>query len=248
MNLSRIPFQLIPLILIFLAAIVALVFARHMLVPKTFGEYGHYRSAAVAEIASLDIVYAGSSVCIECHDDIFELKQGSNHNLVSCEVCHGPAASHVEEPDEYIPDAPRGRKLCPLCHGYNPSRPTGFPQIIAAWHNPGKACMSCHDPHNPLLPQAPGECSACHRDIANVKLVSHHTTVACEKCHETPKQHLIAPRENPSEKPAGKETCGQCHAIDADSPKGIPLIDIETHGERYLCWDCHYPHFPEANR
>jgi hypothetical protein len=246
--MHKIPKQLIPLLIIFVVVTAGLIAARSLLVPDTFGEYGHYRAAAVDEIAARNIVYAGANTCIDCHDDIYALKQDSHHKLVACEVCHGPAANHAEAPDEYIPDAPRGRKLCPRCHDYNPSRPTGFPQIQAEWHNPGKACMSCHNPHNPLLPQTPGECSACHRSIANVKLVSHHTNVPCTKCHNVPKLHLTDPRANMAAIPVSRETCSQCHAKDADSPREIPRIDLETHGERYLCWDCHYPHFPEAGK
>ena len=40
--------------------------------------------------------------------------------------------------------------------------------------------------------------------------------------------------------------CGQCHAPDAKSDKEIPRVDMATHGERYVCWQCHYPHMPEV--
>ena len=246
MNLSRIPQQIIPLIVIFALAIVALVVARQMLVPASFGEYGHYRADAVDEVASQEILYAGAQVCNDCHDDIMEMKQGSYHKGLSCEVCHGPAAEHAEAPDEFTPSAPRGRGYCPLCHGYNPSRPLGFPQILPNMHNPGKACMTCHNPHAPKLPHAPEDCSACHREIASSKMVSHHTTVECQTCHIVPKDHWKDPRSVRAEKPTDIATCGQCHETGADSPKIIPRIDIETHGGRYLCWDCHYPHHPEA--
>ncbi len=26
----------------------------------------------------------------------------------------------------------------------------------------------------------------------------------------------------------------------------FPRIDLDTHNSRYLCWQCHYPHFPEG--
>jgi ribosomal protein S27AE len=108
--------------------------------------------------------------------------------------------------------------------------------------------MSCHDPHNPLLPHAPEDCSACHRQIASQKMVSHHTSLPCTTCHVTPPEHAISPRLVPAEKPTTKATCGQCHDEDSDSPREVPRIDLATHGDRYLCWDCHYPHFPEANQ
>jgi hypothetical protein len=233
---------------LFVAVIAALVFARRMLVPETFGKYGHYRAQAVEEVAAQEIAYAGYAACADCHDDIYELKSQSHHKTVACEACHGPAAQHIEAPDEYLPKVPRGRGLCPVCHGYNPSRPSGFPQIIPTQHNPGKACMSCHNPHNPLLPRTPEECSACHRSIANVKIVSHHATLPCTQCHVVPKEHLVNPKFVRARKPTNRSTCGHCHARGADSPREIPRIDIETHGERYMCWDCHYPHYPEAGR
>jgi hypothetical protein len=239
---------LIPLALIAAAIIVLFVVARSLLVPDTFGDYGHYRAASVDEIASLEIAYVGYETCADCHDDEFELKQQSNHRSVSCEACHGPGAKHIEDPDEYAPIAPRGRDFCPLCHGYNPSRPSGFPQIITELHNPGKSCMTCHDPHNPLLPHAPEECSACHRDIANIKIVSHHATLSCRTCHIVPDEHLANPKFVAAEKPAGKEQCGDCHDKEADTPRDVPKVDIDTHGGRYMCWECHYPHFPETRR
>ena len=248
MRIPKIPQQLVPLAIIFVLVIGSLVVARWLLVPETFGTYGHYRAQAVQEIASQEVAYAGYKACLDCHSEVYQLKQQSRHRGVACEVCHGPAAGHVQAPDEYMPEAPRGRGYCPLCHGYNLSRPTGFPQIIPEQHNPGQACMSCHNPHNPLLPHAPEECSACHRDIFNTKVVSPHATLPCRKCHVAPPEHSVDPKFVRAEKPTSRETCGECHSQDAGSPKEIPRIDLEIHGERYLCWDCHYPHFPEANR
>jgi hypothetical protein len=243
----KIPQQVIRLAILFSILIAALLIARYTFIPKTFGKYGHYRAAAVDEIKSLEINYAGAAACIDCHDDIYMLKSQSNHRGVSCEVCHGPLAKHIEAPDEFKPEAPRHRDFCPICHGYNPSRPTGFPQIIAALHNPGKACMSCHNPHNPVIPHAPDDCSACHRQIASQKMVSHHASLDCTTCHAVPSDHWINPRLIRAQKPLNREFCGQCHDTNADSPAEIPRINIDTHGERYLCWDCHYPHNPEAN-
>lgn len=248
MKSLKIPQQLIPLAFLLILAVIALVISRMLLVPKTFGEYGHYRAETVDEIAGLEIAYAGYQACYDCHDDVYETKQQSRHQRVSCEACHGPAAQHIEAPDENIPSAPRDRGYCTLCHGYIPARPTGFPQIIPELHNPSQACMSCHEPHNPLVPHTPEDCTACHRQIASEKTVSPHSTLSCTTCHIVPAEHLANPALVGAEKPIAKETCGQCHAVGADSPRGIPRIDLETHGERYICWDCHYPHSPKAKK
>ncbi|MFQ6031417.1 MAG: multiheme c-type cytochrome [Candidatus Zixiibacteriota bacterium] len=246
MDSPRIPKQILSLTFLFAIVIAALVVARMLLVPHSFGRYGHYRADAVNEIIAQKINYAGYEACIECHDEIYEPKEKSHHKGVSCEACHGPAAKHVEAPDQFVPEAPRKRGYCPLCHGYNPSRPTGFPQIITELHNPGQACMTCHNPHSPLLPHTPEECSACHREIANKKRVSHHALLSCVRCHSVPEEHLINPKFALAQKPTEREFCGECHAADAKADREIPRIDLDTHGERYLCWDCHYAHHPEA--
>ncbi|MEW6050911.1 MAG: hypothetical protein AB1644_07615 [Candidatus Zixiibacteriota bacterium] len=244
--MNRLPRQLTPLLVIFVVAIGSLFVARHLLVPRTFGEYGHYRAAAVGEIAGQEFTYAGSLACADCHSDVYDLKQNSFHAGVACEVCHGPAKRHVDAPDEFVPEKPKGRGFCPLCHGYNPSRPSGFPQILPDVHNAGKACMTCHEPHNPTLPHPPEECSACHREIASKKMVSRHTNVACTVCHTVPPEHYQNPRLALAKKPLSKAVCGQCHASDASSSREIPRVDMTAHGGRYQCWDCHYPHYPEA--
>ena len=92
----------------------------------------------------MPLKYAGQE-CAACHDDIAKLHD-AKHPRVACEVCHGPAAAHVQAPMEVKLPAPRQRAGCPLCHGYDPSRPTGFPQIDPVTHNPLKPCISCHNP------------------------------------------------------------------------------------------------------
>ena len=246
MKAPRIPKQILGLAFIFAIVIAALFVARMLFIPPSFGKYGHYRADAVNEIVAQEINYAGYQACMECHDEIYKPKERSYHKSVSCEACHGPAAKHVEAPDEFVPGAPRERGYCPLCHDYNPSRPTGFPQIITELHNPGKACMTCHNPHNPVLPHTPEECSACHREIANVKRISYHASLPCVRCHTVPEKHMVQPKFVLAQVPVEREFCGECHAEGAPGGTDIPRIDLDTHGERYLCWDCHYPHYPEA--
>ena len=240
------PQQLKSLLVVFAVLAGGLVTARHILLPATFGERGHYRAAAVVAIEKLPVRYAGREACAMCHDQIVSVHQKGRHQPVACEVCHGPAAAHTEAPSENKPSAPRQRGYCPLCHGYDPSRPTGFPQIDPVAHNPLKPCITCHNPHQPEPPHIPGECSACHGEIARTKVVSRHALLACTQCHKTPVQHKVKPREVRPEKPRTREFCGGCHARNASSPKEIPRIDLETHGGRYVCWQCHYPHQPEA--
>ncbi len=231
---------------LFAVLVVGFVVARESLVPDTFGERGHYRAAAVDMVIAREMKYAGHLVCAICHDVIAEKRLMSHHQSVACEVCHGPGASHVESPGEVLPPAPRQRGLCPLCHSYDPSRPTGFPQIDPVAHNPLEPCMSCHDPHAPELHDVPGECEACHGQIARQKRLSHHVTLSCTTCHVTQEGHESSPRLVRPGKPMQRSFCATCHAEEADSPVTIPRINVNTHGEDYLCWQCHYPHYPET--
>lgn len=243
---KRIPEQFQRLIILVVILVAAFLAVRSFLIPSDFGQYGHYRASALEEIISQDIQFAGQEVCYDCHEDVFEMKGDGSHQNVSCEVCHGPAFKHTETMETEELQVPNGRSYCPLCHEYLPSRPTGFPQIISESHNPMKPCISCHDPHDPEPPDAPKECSACHAEIARTKSLSHHVYVPCTRCHEASEEHKLNPRRALPSKPASREFCGSCHAKGAPSEKGIPRIDMESHYIRYVCWQCHYPHLPEA--
>ncbi len=221
--------------------------ARTVLQPATFGDIGHYRAAAVDSIAALPIRYAGHEACEPCHVPVVDRKSQSYHRNVACEVCHGPQAEHVASPLEHRPPAPRERARCPLCHGYNPSRPTGFPQIDPVTHNPPRPCITCHDPHDPTPPHPPENCTACHGEIARTKAVSYHAQLPCTQCHTADPRHVVAPRQSRPTKPLTREFCGRCHAQDARSAPEIPRIDLFTHNRGYVCWQCHYPHHPEAS-
>ncbi len=244
--------QLSRLAIVFVLLISGYIAARYLLVPETFGDLGHYRAASIDDIVAQPIKYTGHEICFECHDDIFEIKQASYHKDVNCEVCHGPGIEHVEDEDlEILPPAPRERGFCPLCHEYNPSRPTGFPQIEVISHNPGEPCITCHNSHDPTPLNVPEECSACHGLIARIKAVSHHAPLPCEQCHETDEEHKISPRLVRSGLPLARETCEGCHAQGAVSPiEGLepPPIDLYAHYDTtQMCWQCHYPHRPEVN-
>jgi hypothetical protein len=256
------PDQVVRLMFLFALAIAALVVARCQFVPATFGEEGHYRSSARKAIAAGDIRYAGWQTCMECHEDEGEAKQRSFHRNLSCEVCHGPASDHAQawmegedDAEALNPHIPSERDECLYCHRYLPSRPTGFPQVLALTHNPLKPmCTECHDPHDPTPPEVPEACAACHGQIASTKALSHHNVVGCEICHEASPEHRQQPRQHLPKKPTSRAFCGGCHAegaspeVDLEFAGEIPQVDMSAHGGAYLCWQCHYPHHPEGGR
>ena len=238
------PQQVPRLAVVFVVAVAALVIARRVLIPESFGDRGHYRALAVDSIAARDVKYAGHQTCALCHSGVAQVRADGNHRGVSCEVCHAPAASHASAPMDGKPTISRDRDLCVLCHAFSPSRPTGFPQIDSATHNPQLPCIGCHMAHAPEPPMVPRDCGACHGQIARQKAVSHHRSLDCETCHVAPEEHRMDPRSVRPSKPRDRSFCGACHAGGAVG--GIPQVDLGTHGTPYVCWQCHYPHFPEA--
>lgn len=243
---ARVPQQVTRLLLLFVAAGTALMVGRHYLIPPTFGQIGHYRAAAIDEALALEPKYASRELCGDCHWDVFEVHSQARHQTVSCETCHGAGYAHMDDPSEVQLFFPRERDFCPRCHSYDPARPTGFPQIDPIAHNPIKGCVTCHNPHEPVPPDLPASCAACHGEIARLKAASHHAALPCTQCHETSDEHKDTPRLSTPSKPQTREFCGGCHAPDAASAPEIPRVELETHSGRYLCWQCHYPHYPEV--
>lgn len=242
--LTKIPDPVLRLVIVFSLLIGGVVLVRKYLISPELKESGFQRTSAIERELSREIRYAGAAACGECHEDQYTTRMRGYHKGLSCELCHGAAREHVEEPFDVSPLVPRERKFCPLCHTYNLSRPTGYPQINPVAHNPLQPCVTCHDPHDPEPPQAPRECVACHAQIARTKAVSPHVLLECTTCHATPEVHKINPRLVKSSRPIRREFCGQCHGVDSDLA-AAPKVDFLTHGEKYLCWQCHYPHMPE---
>jgi len=136
---------------VFFAGVVAFMVIRGFLVPKSFGEYGHYRGDAVREMASRPIKYAGHQTCETCHTDVLDKKKDGRHAHVNCEACHGPLAKHADDPTSEQPAKLDTAVLCARCHEANAAKPKGFPQVATADHSSGLPCDTCHQPHNPAI-------------------------------------------------------------------------------------------------
>jgi len=135
---------------VFLAGVLAFLGIRAFLVPRSFGEYGHYRGDAIAEVAALPVVHAGHQTCEMCHTDILEQKSKGKHSGVACEACHGPQAKHADDPGSILPPKPNAAVLCAQCHEASAAKPPSFPQVITTEHSGGAICTACHSAHNPL--------------------------------------------------------------------------------------------------
>lgn len=136
---------------VFLVGLVGFLVLRSILVPPSFGRYGHYRANAIGEIAALPVNYAGHQVCEGCHTDVLEVKSKGVHKGVACESCHGPLAAHADDPASITPAKLDTKVLCARCHQENIAKPKSFPQVNAADHSSGAACNTCHQPHSPAM-------------------------------------------------------------------------------------------------
>ncbi|MFZ0736575.1 MAG: cytochrome c3 family protein [Candidatus Acidiferrales bacterium] len=143
--------HLLRVALVFVAAAVTFVLVRAVIVPRSFGEYGHYRGNAITEMAAQPVVFAGHQACETCHSDVVAVKNEGKHVGVNCEACHGALATHAADPVTVQPPKLDTAVLCVRCHEVNAAKPKDFPQIVAKEHSSGLPCETCHQPHSPLM-------------------------------------------------------------------------------------------------
>jgi hypothetical protein len=142
--------HLIRIAILFIAGLLVFLGLRTLFVPSSFGQYGHYRGDAIAEIAALPVVHAGHQTCESCHTDISDAKIKGKHTGVNCEACHGPQGQHAADLS-VMPVKPDPATLCGQCHEASSAKPKWFPQVDTKDHSGGLVCNACHNPHNPSI-------------------------------------------------------------------------------------------------
>lgn len=146
----KIPRHITRLIIVFAVFIAVFLVIRQLLIPESFGEYGHYRANSLIENEANEIHYAGHMACLDCHQDVEDAKLLDVHETINCEVCHGPGQKHVLSGDAADIQKPNGREFCGSCHAKNAARPTdAIFQVDLEEHNKGENCTECHNPHQP---------------------------------------------------------------------------------------------------
>lgn len=136
---------------LFVLAFALFLLIRGYVVPKSFGQYGHYRGNAIRDIAARPVHFAGHQTCETCHADVLDVKKNGKHTHVNCEACHGPQAKHADDPASVIPAKINTATLCVRCHEASKARPKNFPQVASADHSNGLPCETCHQPHSPAM-------------------------------------------------------------------------------------------------
>jgi hypothetical protein len=136
---------------VLLAGLGLFLVVRSAVVPKGFGQYGHYRPGALQTVRMHPIAYAGQQTCELCHDKQAEVRKAGRHAKVACEACHGPQAKHADDPSATKPQLPVVADLCVRCHEKDAAKPKTFPQVVSGEHSSGMECNTCHTPHNPRI-------------------------------------------------------------------------------------------------
>jgi len=147
--------------LIVFGIIGTILVARSIVMPDSWGKYGHYRADYIDEEASRAIKYGQNDSCMSCHEEVVELKNEGKHKRLSCEMCHSPLSEHVKDgkkfADMHVAKDDDLDKTCLRCHQTNViGRPKDFPTIDKKEHLKSKRvradhhCNQCHTVHHPL--------------------------------------------------------------------------------------------------
>ncbi len=196
------------LILILAAGVIAAIVARPYLIPKSFGEFGHYRGEALREAMQKKPLHVGQEICVKCHEEHQKLHDKDAHSSVACESCHGPGAEHSETKSKETIVVPEGKEVCIICHRQLIARPGDFPQVRWEEHykrvgvkEKATKCIQCHSPHEPLF---------MDRDLREARL--HPTIHRCRDCHKgAMRDEAPLPKQHPS-----IFECRYCHTEIAD--------------------------------
>lgn len=136
---------------ILISVVVIFLFARQMMIPDSFGQYGRYRGDNINENASRQVSFAGSSKdCAGCHREVYRAVAGASHSGMDCQSCHGPAAKHISKPGAWSLRVEGSAELCGSCHRTIAGRADGkIATVKPLMHSGGVTCTRCHDPHRP---------------------------------------------------------------------------------------------------
>jgi len=96
--LKRIPEQIKRLAVVIAVIITGVVTVRYFILPSSLTDGRFHRQSTVERETAKNIVFAGATICGNCHGDKAEKKKAGYHKTVNCETCHGPAQSHIENP------------------------------------------------------------------------------------------------------------------------------------------------------
>ncbi|MEO8594795.1 MAG: tetratricopeptide repeat protein [Candidatus Solibacter sp.] len=176
---------------------------------KAMGVTPGHEPATDLEYPTFDAL-SSAMRCFRCHST-GDLKLSAGFAVqpaelgIRCEACHGPGAAHVEAGDGRFIRNPKRlnavelNALCGTCHRKPPAigvegdwmdpwnvrhQPASLSQAACFRKSAGRlSCLTCHDPHAPLVKSAKAydqRCAGCHQQVR------HRTATAggaCVTCH-----------------------------------------------------------------
>ncbi len=227
-------FRLLVLIVVF--AIVAFS-AKKLLTPASFYQYGHYRGAAVAEIASKVPKLQGSASCQSCHKEAYAEwaagihRKATKDNVIQglvvkngpgCEVCHtGPAGNHPSR--EAMPLSIEDR-VTTITHKHvdHPADVPGRNLMLTA-QDMRNLCLNCHE-----------KMAARPKAQPQIAVESHSGTELCTTCHNphSPTIDFAAVPRPPYDPVTGKlVTVAAAKMGDPGAGKTVAALCAACHGK-----------------
>lgn len=151
--------------------------------------------------ASLELSYASSSGCAECHAPQQVRLELATHEGIGCQSCHGALLEHVEAGEAAdaatVAIAVPTNEVCLRCHTAAAGRPGTLRQVVPADHYVS-SCLECHDPHTGVANRPP------------VVLHPLEALPACLTCHG-PEGFKARAQRHP-EGSVDDDRCLACHA------------------------------------
>lgn len=237
------------LVLIVVFAIVAFS-AKKFLIPASFYEYGHYRGAAVAEIASKVPKLQGSAACQSCHKKAYEEwaagihRKATKNNVIQglvvkngpgCEVCHtGPAGNHPSK--EAMPLSIEDR-VTTITHKHigHPADVPGRNLMLSA-KDMQSVCLNCHE-----------KLEARPKMQPQIAVDSHSGQALCTTCHNphSPRVDFAALPRPPYDPITGKAILVNAEnpddAGDAGAGKSVAEACAACHGKEGMSVNPEWP-------
>ena len=199
-----------------------------------------YCAAAAEPAAAPSDGYAGTEVCLACHQDhqhdfaqtmhakVFTEKNARTPLMLrGCEACHGPGKAHAE--------AGGGKGVGGLV-SFRRESPDAIRQEDSV-------CLTCHENGRRLYWQGSAHegrdvgCTSCHRLMHKLsdraQLAKPTEPEVCAQCHLTRRSQMFRNAHMPLRE--GKMTCTSCHNPHGTVTKAL----LPTDSANDLCYSCH---------
>ncbi|MFH4963448.1 hypothetical protein V8G69_00465 [Gaetbulibacter sp. M235] len=138
------------LLLSFIVFVTIFIVIRQLVIPISFGDYGHYRANSIEDNKGRTLYFKGDEKCISCHQDLDDLINTDVHSEISCETCHPPKIDANTDCKVNPPKVEGTIEFCAQCHTKNAAREAiGFPNFDIKEHKGDQNCIECHNPHAP---------------------------------------------------------------------------------------------------